>query len=471
MRLPTTEQIDREIERVDLENSLLSYIVWSFKKKTGKDFILNHHHVAICNALEKVFRHETKRLLINMPPRYSKTECAVKGFIEWCLAKVPESRFIHLSYSDMLVLDNSSAIRESIKSDWYQYHWPVRTRKDADSKQLWYTQNGGGLYATGAEGSITGFGAGSTGSGFCGCIIIDDPQKPAEANSQSCRDRINSRLNDTVMTRLNNPHETPVIIIMQRIHQWDMSGFVLGGGTGENWEHLCIPAINDNGEALWPQKHTIEMLREKQAANPFVFASQYMQTPIEGIGNMFTAEMFEFGPMPSRFDYSYVTMDTAYTDKQSSDSTAMVAGLVSGNQLYIDRVYEKQIKSSEVEKDAIAFIRDYTNYGFRGAYIEPKGHGIYLNQRLPQLGIVMPGESNVTEFFKDRRLNKVERANNVIPRLTGRKIIINENIPNKEKVLEQLLAFPKGKHDDIVDCIIDLVKLVYCKEVSILDVL
>lgn len=471
MKVPTDEEIDKAILRLDLENSLLKYVQWSFENKTKKKFILNWHHEKICETLEKVYRHEIKRLVINIPPRYSKTEIAVKSFIEWSLAKDASSKFIHLSYSDMLALDNSASIRDSIKSDWYSNLWPIDIRRDQDSKQLWYTQNGGGVYATGAEGSITGFGAGTTGNDWGGCMIIDDPQKPGEATSEASRERINLRLVDTFMSRLNNPQETPIIIIMQRLHEDDMSGFCLAGNTGDEWHHLCIPALDENDNPLWEIKHNKEHLLKMREANPIVFAGQYMQSPRAGTGNMFTANMFEFGPIPPEQDYSYITVDTAYKDKQQNDCTAMAAAKIIGDQIYIDKIFNERIKAEDAETYLSTFASSFIQFGFRGIYIEPKGHGIYLNQSLPKKGFLIPPESEIKEFYKDRRLSKIERASNALPHMNGRKIIINHNIPNKEAILEQILSFPKAKHDDVVDCIIDLIKLAYSRKPSILDAL
>jgi predicted phage terminase large subunit-like protein len=104
-------------------------------------------------------------------------------------------------------------------------------------------------------------------------------------------------------------------------------------------------------------------------------------------------------------------------------------------------------------------------------YIEPKGHGIYLNQAFSRQGIIMPSESQIDEFFKDRKLDKVERANNAAPQLSYRKVYISNSIPNKEALIAEALTFPKAKHDDFVDCLVDAIKMVYARDVGILDVL
>jgi predicted phage terminase large subunit-like protein len=237
------------------------------------------------------------------------TEIAVKMFIAWCLANNAAAKFIHLSYSDDLALDNSSAIRDLVKSAEYQKFFPMALRADSDSKKKWFTEARGGLYATAAGGAITGFGAGGMGrrrvgtgspaDGFAGAIIIDDPLKPDDAFSDTMRDRINRRFTNTIASRTNSP-ETPIIVIMQRLHENDMTGFLLNGGSGEEWEHLCLSAITETGEALWPEKHSIEMLRQMEMADPYTFAGQYMQRPSPLAGGIFKPDNIQIvGAIPA----------------------------------------------------------------------------------------------------------------------------------------------------------------------------
>lgn len=278
----------------------LNYTRYFFKQKTGRSFVVNSHHVAICNALDDVLAGKTNRLIINIAPRYSKTELAVKNFISMGLALNPSSKFIHLSYSDDLAHDNSEEIRDIVKSDSYQKLFPyVTIKKDSDSKKKWLTTEGGGVYAVATGGQVTGFGAGavddeelfseidsiSTGK-FSGAIVIDDPIKPEDALSDLKRDRVNNRFENTIRNRVNS-RNTPIIIIMQRLHEDDLCGY-LQRIEPEKWKVLSIPCIiQEEGEeiALWPFKHTLEELYAIRDANSYVFDTQYMQnpTPIEGL--------------------------------------------------------------------------------------------------------------------------------------------------------------------------------------------
>jgi len=281
--------VERDIVlRVKLLHDFLFFTRWYFKVLTGHRFQVAPHHVKIAEALTRVVKGEVNRLIINIPPRYGKTELAVKMFIAWIIANNPRAKSIHLSYSDELALDNSSAIRELVKHEEYQRLFPTALKTDSDSKKKWYTAAGGGLYATAAGGAITGFGAGlldrvfdgteSPADGFGGAIIIDDPLKPDDAFSEARRNQVNRRFNNTIASRTNSP-DTPIIVIMQRLHEDDMTGYLLGGGSGEDWELLCLPAIDENDQPLWPEKHTIERLRAMEKADPYTFAGQMMQRP------------------------------------------------------------------------------------------------------------------------------------------------------------------------------------------------
>jgi len=260
---------------------------WMFLQRYGFAWVGADHHSIICNALMRVYRGETQFLIINIPPRYSKTELAVVNFVSWCLGKVPDSEWILPSYVSALATKNSYAIRELCKHEAYEAIFPdVIISSDSSAKGDWGTTQGGRVYAPGVGGPTTGMGAGKMRDGFGGAIIIDDPHKADEARSDVMLANAISWYHDTLQSRRNNP-KTPIILIMQRLNEDDLSGHFLGGGTGDKWEHLCLPAIKADGTALWPWKHKIEELRTMEKARPFMFAGQYMQTPSSAQGLVF----------------------------------------------------------------------------------------------------------------------------------------------------------------------------------------
>lgn len=262
-----------------------------FRQNEGRSFNVGDHHKRIAAALDRVFAGECRRLIINCPPRYSKTEMAVKAFIAKGLALNPASKYIHLSYSASLALDNSERTKDIVASDWYQELFPyVQIKPDSKAKQKWYTTAGGGVYATSSAGQVTGFGAGLVEEDFPnednahkwgGAIIIDDPLKPEDAFSPVIRNKVNDRFENTIRSRVNS-RNTPIIVIMQRLHRDDLAGY-LQSLEPDEWEVLSLPALSVDSEghevALYPFKHTVEELHKIQAANRFVFETQYQQNP------------------------------------------------------------------------------------------------------------------------------------------------------------------------------------------------
>lgn len=256
-----------------------------------KRFIENWHHRAICDALDSVIEGKIKRLIINIWPRSGKTDIAVKKFMARGLAVNPSAKFIHISYSDDLACDNSDEVRELVKSEEYQALFPyVQVSPTTDSKKKWYTTEGGGVYAVASGGQITGFGAGAVDDGkgyrFSGAIIIDDPIKPDDALNDSAREKVNVKFETTIRNRVNSVN-TPIIVIMQRLHENDLCGYLMKADPGE-WTVLSIPAVQGGGESAvstWEARFPMAELRRIEERSPFVFETQYMQnpTPMEGL--------------------------------------------------------------------------------------------------------------------------------------------------------------------------------------------
>lgn len=282
-----------------------------FKAQYKRKFIIGRHHQAIAEALERVLTGKCKRLIIQVAPRFGKTEMAVKSFIAYGLALNPSAKFIHLSYSDDLALDNSETIKDLVSSEEFQEMFPaVQIKHDSKAKNKWYTTEGGGVLARAAGGSVTGFGAGHVDEEeekadieeftdiehkqqFAGAIIIDDPIKPEDADSETIRNRINSRFDSTIRTRANSRH-TPMIVIMQRTHPDDLAGYLQRDNESDKWEVISFPVINEDGTALWPHKLTVEEARALEAANDLVFGRQYMLNPKPKSGLLFPIDDLKF---------------------------------------------------------------------------------------------------------------------------------------------------------------------------------
>lgn len=416
------------------------------------------------------------KYIIKSPPQHGKSWQLIDA-IPWLLGNDPKLRMIFASYSDRL---GERANREQqklfINPEWEKLFPEVRITvpegveavKPKANQEMVEIYRGGYFRNTTIGGPINGE---SLDIG-----LIDDPIKGREAaNSETIREKTWDWFTDDFFTRFS-----------------EHAGFIC---IGTNW-HVDDPiqrmidkfpdvkvisypaiAIEDEefrkaGEPLFPELKSLDFLLERKALLPIEhWQSLYQQNPITQGGNKFKDEMIEFSAVPTDLDYEYITSDTAYKSKSENDFTVATLFGVKGGSLYIKDVWRVKIDAAEIEVPLEAFIRKHKKYQYRNTWIEPKGHGIYLNQKFRTKGLGIPQEKDLQEFFKDRRLDKIERANNAIPHLSDKKIFINEALPSKEELKAELLQFPNGKHDDFVDTVVDGIKVAYGRKPSILDVL
>lgn len=322
---------DIDIIKTWVQQSTLNFTRYLFKEMYKRKFVVGKHHELIAAALDRVLAGECTRLIINIAPRYGKTELAVKNFIAKGFALNPKARFIHLSYSDDLARDNSRGVQDILRFPAYRRLFPG-TMPTSINTRKWWTKEGGGLYAVASGGQVTGFGAGlvdkdednelgdevaaiaSDGSDFGGAIIIDDPIKPDDARSELIREKVNQKFETTIRNRVNS-RKTPIIIIMQRLDEDDLCGYLQKLEPGE-WEVLSLPVIetNEAGEevALWPFKHTLAELQDLREKSPWVFDTQYMQNPRPLVGLMYEREFKTYDVLPvTKYHKIKAYIDTA----------------------------------------------------------------------------------------------------------------------------------------------------------------
>lgn len=429
-----------------LQASLLGFTSHFFRELRGDVFIESWHHREIADALRKVETGEIANLLINCPPRYTKTELVVINWMAQSIARNPKAKFIHLSYSDDLALDNSAKTKEIVLSEPYQELWPVRLKQDSKSKQKWYTEQGGGVYATAAGGAVTGFGAGATAEEddgqFYGAIIIDDPLKPDDARSAAMRQAVNDRLNNTIKSRRNS-RRTPIVIIMQRLHEDDMSGFVLAGKMGEPFHHLKLAAL-DEGRALWPLKHTVEELEAMREHDRMTFASQYQQEPVPPEGAVYKLEWFARHhnlPQPPNRTMVVHSWDTAFKKGDHNDPSVCTVWHITPTLYYLAEVHHGRWEYHEVRKRAF----DLGNQQKPDAIlIEDKASGQSLIQEL-RAGSTLP----VIAIEPER--DKETRAKTTAAIVEAQKVSLPITAPWLADYEAEMMNFPHGKHDDRVD--------------------
>lgn len=352
----TTAEQKAFARKVECEEDGLYYARYFFKQRTGGKMIVAPHHKVIQKTLDRVIDGEIQRLIINVPPGYTKTELATINMMGRGLALNCRARFMHLSYSHNLALLNSSTARGMIKSQAYQSMWPMALRDDADSKAMWWTEHGGGVYASSAAGQVTGFRAGHMEPGWQGALIIDDPVKPDDAYSEIVRDGVNNRFNETIKSRLAI-ETTPMIVIMQRIHYHDLSGYLLRGGSGEKWHHLNLPVIIDSSRSyeeiypenthaipidhglpdgwLWPFKHN-ESHRVSLFSHRRTAEAQYMQNPkrFNAEGALWSEEMISAAHamrITQELTRTVVAIDPQATNSEESDESGIAVASVYGS--------------------------------------------------------------------------------------------------------------------------------------------
>lgn len=427
---------------------LLAFAAYMFWRRRGYTWRLAPHHLKICAALMRVFRGECTRLIINIPPRYSKTELAVVMFIAWCLGRVPDAEFIHVSYGAQIAVENATNVRAVMQHPAYADVFATKLATEA--KHHWKTTAGGVLYSAGSDGSLTGMGAGKDREGFGGAIIIDDPHKASEARSDVSRGAVLEWFQTTLESRKNAPKRTPIILIMQRLHEQDLAGWLLGGGNGEQWEHLCLPAIQADGTALWPEKHDIDTLRLMERAAPYVFAGQYQQRPAPLAGGVIKPDQLKvveaIPAVPIRWVRGW---DFAATEESASSSDpdwtagGKLGQLPDGRFIIADMARlragpddrDAALKNTAVRDGKAVRISLPQDPGQAG-----KTQALYLTRMLAGYPVHSSPESG----------DKVTRAEPLAAQINVGNVLMLK-APWNDELINEMRMFPNGAHDDQVD--------------------
>lgn len=392
---------DLDATRAWADESTLNFTRYMFKNKNNRRYVIGDHHRVIAGAIDRIIAGDPlyRYTMINVPPRYGKTEL-IKSLVEKGLAVNPQSLFLHVSYSGDLVIDNSREILETVKSDYYRRLYPDVVVLDRGTKK-WKTTAGGGLYAVASGGQVTGFGAGQvndvddpdlldydeaalalpeeTGYRFSGAIVIDDPLKPEDAISDVMRERVNARYESTIRSRANSRF-TPIVIIMQRLHERDLCGYLLKTEgnieDGGKWRVISLPALttdeDGNHKALWPFKHSVEELLHLQEVEPYIFDTQYEQNarPLQGL--MYSLGFKEYDALPVGH---YIVKNYTDTADKGSDylASACYAEFDNGDCYILDVYYtDKPMETTEPEtarmltRNNVAIATIESNNGGRG---------------------------------------------------------------------------------------------------------
>ena len=380
-----------------LRRDLYGFIEKSFYELNPTTPFLRNWHIELMAAeLEACRRGETKRLIINVPPRSLKSICTSVAFPAWLLGHNPSSQIICASYAQDLANKHAIDCRTLLSSKWYQDLFPTRLSSERQAVQEFMTTQKGFRLATSVGGVLTGRGA--------DFIIIDDPLKPDEALSDTQRKAVNDWFDHTLCSRLNDKRTGCIILIMQRLHEDDLVGHILGK---EPWKVLRFPAIAEEdethviqtpygtrrferraGEALHPERESLEVLnRLREALGEYNFAGQYQQAPAPSGGGMVKAEWFKtytVNDLPAKFEMVFQSWDTANKPTELSDYSVCTTWGVKDKHAYLLHVLRKRLGYPELKR---AVREQAEAFSSNTILIEDKASGTQLIQELISEGM------------------------------------------------------------------------------------
>ncbi|MHA1859152.1 MAG: phage terminase large subunit [Candidatus Thorarchaeota archaeon] len=450
----------RALDRADSESSLREFIKLSWPiLEPGRDFVMGWHIDAVCDHLEAVTNGEITRLLINVPPGCMKslsTEVFWPAW-EWGPKGMPSTRYVSASYSNDLTVRDNRRCRNLIKSDWYQSLWGKEFNLvgDQNAKMRFDTNYAGFKIAT----SVGGLGTGERGDRF----IIDDPHNIKDGESDAKRMAALLWFTETVPTRMNDPEKSAIVIIMQRVHDQDISGLILEKDFG--YDHLMIPMEfepdrkcftcigfedprTEDGELMWPERMTEEVLeRDKKVMGEYAVASQFQQRPAPRGGGMFKKEWFEVinaDQLPIGREVVR-GWDLAASDVHTASYTAGVKiSRCRDGFFYVEDAVRAQESEHKVER---LILNTASQDGYQTRISGPQDPG-QAGKAQAKYYIRQLAGFNVR--FTPETGDKITRATPLAAQAEAGNVKLIRGLWN-EDYLDELSTFPFGKFDDQMD--------------------
>lgn len=452
-----------EAERILCSRSLSYFIKRAWPHIIPDEYQHNWHIDAIAEHLEAVHRGEITRLLVNVPPGSSKSTIIGIMYPAWLWgpAGQPGHRYIGAAHEQNLAVRDNRIMRELIKSNWYQKLWPLSLQGDQNEK-LYFENESKGFRQACAVKSMTGR-RGHT-------IAWDDPLSPEKAHSEAGREEAIRVLSETVPTRLNDPKTSAIIVVMQRLHEMDPSGFIIEEDLG--YDHLCIPMEFDSkrnihtsigwhdprkedGELMFPDRFPQEVIdRDKKALGAYAWAGQMQQRPSPAGGGIFKDAWWGYYTATPDISYRTIYADTAQKTKEASDYSVLQCWGHSktGQAVLLDQVRGKW-EAPELMVQARAFWAKHKvaqGVGTLRAFkVEDKVSGTGLIQSLKREGLPM--------IAIQRHVDKLTRAYDAAPFVESGNVLLPKEAPWLSDYLKEFSAFPNGAHDDQVDPTMDAV--------------
>jgi predicted phage terminase large subunit-like protein len=402
------------------------------------------HHQIIADKLNQVAQGKIKRLIINMPPRHTKSEFASYLFPAWIMGLRPNAKLMQVSHNAELSFRFGRKVRNLVDSEEYKKIFSnVGLQQDSKAAGRWETSQGGEYFAAGVGGAITGRGA--------DILVIDDPHTEQNVMSESAMEKTYDWYVSGPRQRLQPGGS--IVVVMTRWAQDDLTGRLLKAQTNpgaDKWDMVNFPAIMDDGQPVWPEYWSLEELESVKASiPPQRWNAQYMQEPTSEEGAILKREWWRpwTGRMPY-LDYIIQSYDTAFSKKESADYSAITTwGIFRPTEdsppclMLIDALKGRW---DFPELKAVA-MDQYTYWKPEAIVVEAKASGTPLIHELRRTGIP------VYDFVPGRGRDKVSRVNACAPVFASGHVFYPEGKQFALEVIEECASFPYGEHDDLVD--------------------
>ena len=415
----------------------------TFVKHMWPEFIEGSHHKIISEKFNKLATGEIKRLIINMPPRHTKSEFASTLLPAWMIGKHPDLKIIQSTHTTELAVRFGRKAKNIIDSEEYKKVFKTTLREDSKAAGRWETNSKGEYFAAGVGGAITGRGA--------DLLIIDDPHSEQDALNAQALERAYEWYTSGPRQRLQPGGR--IVLVMTRWNQKDLTGKLLNAqkeSKADQWEVIEFPAILPNGKPAWPEYWKLEELEGVKASLSIgKWNAQWMQNPTAEEGSIIKREWWqtwEKEQMP-HLHHVIQSYDTAFIKKESADYSAITTWGVfypsedSGPNLILLDAVKERFEFPELRRVAM---EQYQYWNPETIIIESKASGLPLTYELRKMGLP------VVNFTPSRGNDKHTRVNAVAPLFESGKIWAPD-LKFAEEVIEECAAFPYGDHDDLVD--------------------
>ena len=421
-----------------------------FVKEMWPGFIDGRHHKVMANKFQEIAEGKIKRLIINMPPRHTKSEFASFLLPAWFLGKYPGKKIIQTSNTAELAVGFGRKVRNLVDSEQYAKIFPnVNLRSDSKAAGRWATNAGGEYFAIGVGGTVTGKGA--------DLLIIDDPHSEQEAALASTSPEIFDKVYEwyTSGPRQRLQPGGSIVVVMTRWSKKDLTGRIIQSSIdkegNDDWEVIDFPAILPSGNPLWPEFWSLEELLSLQSELPAgKWNAQYQQSPTSEEGAIVKRERWKIWEpdRPPVCEFIIQSWDTAFTKSERSDYSACTTWGVfyknenpnDPNVILLD-AFKKRMEFPELKEKAFNHYKEWEPDAF---IVEAKASGAPLIFELRAMGIP------VSEFTPSRGNDKMVRINSVSDLFASGKVWA-PSTRWADELIEEMAAFPNSDHDDLVD--------------------